>query len=82
MKSLISLIIITKWQVILKIGDTVEGDIKIYNSKFKTKINRFTVLSEPGSKNDQDIKLKQDSSILIMDSDISGDIIKKGKKFQ
>ena len=57
------------------------GDIKIYNSKFKTKINRFTVMSEPGSeKNDQDMKLKQDSSILIMDSKISGDIVKKGKK--
>ena len=57
------------------------GDIEIYNSNFKSKINRFTVISEPGSeKNEEDIKLKQNSSILIQGSKIDGDILKQGKK--
>jgi hypothetical protein len=57
------------------------GDIKIFNSNFTSEINRFTVLSEPGSENiDKDIKLQQDSSILIKDSNINGEILKQGDK--
>lgn len=55
------------------------GTVKIKNSNFLSKSNRFSVLSEPGDEEDKKKKeLNQNSYINISDSKIEGEIYKEG----
>ena len=56
------------------------GYIDIYNSKFTSNKNRFSVLNDPDvEKDDINLRLKQNSKINIFDSLIDGEVISKGK---
>ena len=56
------------------------GKVKVFNSNFKSNINKFTVLTEPGSENNKDDKkLLQNSSINIVNSTIKGNTLTQGK---
>ena len=56
------------------------GKVKVFNSNFKSNINKFTVLTEPGSENNkEDKKLLQNSSINIVNSTIKGNTLTQGK---
>jgi hypothetical protein len=55
------------------------GAVRIKNSNFLSKLNRFSVLSEPGDEEDKKKKeLNQNSFINISDSRIEGEIYKEG----
>ena len=56
------------------------GNVNIFKSKFKSKLNRFFSLSDPGDENkEKKQKLIQDSIIQISSSKIEGEILKEGK---
>lgn len=56
------------------------GYIDIYNSKFRSNKNRFSVLNDPDvEKDDVNLRLKQNSKINIFNSIIDGEVISKGK---
>mgnify|MGYP005996333153 FL=1 len=56
------------------------GYIDIYNSKFRSIKNRFSVLKDPDTKkNNVNLRLKQNSKINIFNSAIDGEVIRKGK---
>ena len=56
------------------------GNVNIFKYKFKSKLNRFFSLSDPGDENkEKKQKLIQDSIIQISSSKIEGEILKEGK---
>ena len=57
------------------------GKLKIFNSRFFSKLNKYNVLSDPANKEEEkSSRLLQDSSINILNSTIEGKIEKNGDK--